>query len=301
MKHLFTSFLAIYSIVLYSQQDSVVADSSAPYRPTPMRCYNNEGRWFVAADGALGWAYRGIESKQYSELQKCREQHELPAKVPLFGVSAGYYFRNWFNVAIGLGYTESGFNFSERRDLIDTIPMEFVIGCDVYGAVNPQYGYLGPAAFYDPRLTSGILGYHPKSATLNINVRYYQLVFPILAQFNWTIRLNPWNYVHAFANVGISPNYIVKQRYDNSFEGENWNYVLEDSVGQVAPYIRRWNAGAIGNVGILYEITQEWLIGVEGGFQYQIFELFNWRLYGKKDYAEHQYISRLGIQLRYIF
>jgi hypothetical protein len=296
MKHLFTFLLVLTSTLLWAQDDSL-ADDSTDYKTRAEYAYRVH-HFFLDIDAGFGTAHHTIFGNHYQELADCRHEHEKDIYIPTARVSLGYKLRHWWSVSIGLQYFETGFDFSEEKQLSDTLPSEFSIGCDVYQAVDPYRGFIR-YAFFDPRFVSGIQGYHPSQATLNIRERYKYIGLPIQTELSTELHINSRGRTILFVNGGVTPNYMLKQEYDMSFSNESWNYVVQDSVGVPAPFVRRWNMMSSFGVGFTVIIRERYELKFEASNQYQLFYFFNWRLWGNYDYQEKHNISTLKVSFRY--
>lgn len=299
MKHLFTLLFILTANLLLSQVDSTAVGSPDSLEidltpPAPQRAKH----LFLEFELGYGKSHYEIIGNKYPELVSCRGEHEKKIKVPTAELKVGYQIKNWWSVSAGFQYFQTGFDFSEEKMLSDTLPMEFVIGCEVYEVVDPQYGYVF-AGFFDPRFASGIIGYHPAEATLSIKPRYHYLGFPVKTELSALLAVTRGHgWARLFVNGGVTPNYMVKQGYHQSYENESWSYVLEDSVGIPAPYLRRWNMSASVGVGLAFMIRKQCEVRIEMNRQDQLFCLFNWT---HEYYQERHGISTLNISWRYYF
>lgn len=296
MKHLFTFLLLLSGSMLFAQDDSLT-DDSTDYETRATAAYRLH-HFFLDIDAGYGTAHHKIFGNHFQELADCRSMHEKNIRIPTARVSLGYKLQHWWSVSIGLQYFETGFDFSEEKQLSDTLPAEFSIGCDVYQAVNPQFGFI-QYAFFDPRFASVIQGYHPSRATLNIRERYKYIGLPIQTELSTTLFINTRGRTTLFVNGGVTPNYMLKQEYDMSYSNDSWNYIVQDSVGVPAPFVRRWNMMSNFGVGFTVVIRERYELKFEASRQYQLLYFFNWRLWGNFDYQEKHDIGTLKLSFRY--
>lgn len=298
MKHLFTSILILLSQWLISQNDTTYSDTVPTQSPKDYY-YAKESSCFLKGSVAFGNAYRGIMGSKYEELIDCRNEHESSINVPEGGVDFGYRFTNWLSIGAGLHFLETGFDFREDRSLSDTLPMEFVVGCDVYNVVNASAGYVG-AGFFDPRLNTAIVGLHPSSATLDIQVRYYYLNLPIQAELTGSILYGRSSgRLQVFVNGGLAPNYMVKQKFSHSFSNGNWNVSVDDSIGTPIFCMQRWNIGALFGGGFSVHVNEKILVRAEFNTQFQLRNIFNEKLSAHTNYIEKHNVYRLGLGVCY--
>lgn len=296
MKHQFTLFLVLSVNLLCAQEDSL-ADDSTDYETRAQYAYRFH-HFFLDIDAGYGTAHHTIFGNHFQELVDCRKMHEKDIHIPTARISLGYKLKHWWSVSMGLQYFETGFDFSEEKQLSDTLPSEFSIGCDVYQAVDPYRGFIR-YAFYDPRFASFIQGYHPTQATLDIRERYKYIGLPIQTEVSTTLLINWRGRSTLFVNAGVTPNYMLKQEYDMTFSNGSWSYVVQDSVGVPAPFVRRWNMMSNFGVGFTVIIRERYELKFEASRQYQMLYFFNWRLSGNFDYQEKHDIGTLKVAFRY--
>jgi hypothetical protein len=290
MKHLFTLLLIFCGIAVFAQEDTLQYDSI----PTS----HSRRDFFLNAGFGYGVAHRGISTNGYSELVTCREACETPLNVPSAELNVGYHITNWWNVSVGLQYFQTGLRFSEEKTLSDTLPNEFSIGCDVYEAVNPRIGFV-QYAFFDPRFVGVIQGYHPSSATLEVNLRYHYIGLPVKTSFTAVIRTSHFRDFGLFVSGSITPNYMIRQLYDVRFKNHDWEFVQQDSTGIPAQFIRRWNLSTSVSVGVTLLRTKNCEVSLEVNRQDQLLNLFNWRLFSQFDYEEKHRIGRAVLSVTY--
>lgn len=293
MKHLFTLILLMIGVAVTAQEDSLEYDSV----PEPVS-YHRDRRFFLNAEFGYGTAYRSISSTQYLALIKCRNGHENGAQVFSAGMYGGYSIYGWWRVRAGIQYFETGFQFSEEKTFRDTAHSEFTVGCDVYNAVDPRIGFIW-YAFYDPRFLARIEGAHPEKAEMNVNVRYYYVAFPLSTEFTAAIRTTHFRDFRLFVSGGITPNYMIRQRYDIRFKNEDWEFIAQDSIGVPANFIRRWNLSTSISVGISLLQRDNFEINLELNRQDQLLDLFGWQLYAKYDYKEKHHVTRGVLSVTY--
>lgn len=297
MKHLFT-LLLIFSVNVLTSQEDTLNEDSIRYAMHP-RAPQREHHFFVSTALRYGESYHALTSEKYPELVSCLGEHTRNAYFPSAELMLGYHIRNWWDVSIGVQYFETGYDYAATKQLSDTLPAEFAIGCDVYHAVDPKYGFI-QANFYDPRFFSLIQEYHPAEAVQKVKLRYYYLGFPIKTELTALLAITTRRgWARVFINGGVTPNYMIKQRYDVSFQKDSWNYVYQDSIGSPAPFIRRWNLSTSVGAGITFVIRENYEVRIEFSRQDQLFDLFNWRLNAKQDYEEKHRVYGGGLSFRY--
>jgi hypothetical protein len=303
MKHLFTLMLLLAGSALIAQIDSTETepseDDSLSFGLLPISPQRAK-HFFL--DVELGYlrSYHEVRGNKYRELWECRGGHETRIFAPTAELRAGYQIKNWWSVSAGVQYFQTGFDFTETKTLQDSVDVDIVIGCDSYGADNSSFGFMY-TGFYDPRFLSYVKGPHPDQATMNIRLRYFYIGLPVKTEFSAFIRTTRMQQFKLFVTGVVSPNYIVKQRYDVSFQSDGWNFVERDSVGVPAPYIRRWNLGGGYGLGFSLLVRKQFEMRLEFNRQEQLLYLFNWRLFQKDDYQERHAISSAKFSLRYYF
>lgn len=296
MKHLFTLLLILSGSFLFAQADSTEIDTTISDNQNTE--FEKAKRVFVEVGYGYGMCHYKVIGDTYPALIACRSEHETPINVPMSDLRVGYQIKEWWSLGAGIQYFQTGFDFSEEKTLSDTLPMEFVIGCEVYNVVDPEFGYVYNG-FFDPRFASGILGYHPDEATLNNKPRYHYLGLPIKTELSGYLNFLRFRSLGVFINAGLTPNYMIKQNYYQSYENASWTYVLQDSTGVPSSYIRRWNMSAEFGLGVKFISVKRFEARVEYHNQYQLFYLFDQKRYTKEDYQERHSISMVNISLRY--
>lgn len=296
MKHLFTLLLILSGNFLFAQTDSAEIDTAMSDNQRVE--FAKAKHLFIQIGYGYGRCHYNVIGNRYPELVACRSEHETPINVPMSDLRVGYQIKEWWSLSVGIQYFQTGFDFSEEKALSDTLPMEFVIGCEVYDVVDPEHGYVYNG-FYDPRYASGILGYHPDDATLRIKPRYHYLGLPIQTEFSGYLYLARLRGLGVFANAGLTPNYMIKQGYYQSYENASWKYVMEDSIGLPSSFIRRWNMSAEFGLGVKFISAKRFEARAEFHNQFQLFCLFDPKRYSKEVYQERHSISMVNISLRF--
>lgn len=298
MKHWFTLIFLLVGMSILAQEDSPESDT-ADYElspPIPKRAK----RLFITASYGYGTSYHSVSSEKYAELVSCRGEHEKNLEVPSAELNVGYHIKHWWNVSVGLEYFETGFNFSEEKSLSDTMSHEFSNGCDVYNSVHPYAGYVW-YGFHDPRFVGYIQGYHPTSATQKINVHYYYLGIPVKTELSFTLSTAHLGYLRPYVVGGLTPNYMIRQQYDASFENGTWKYVQQDSIGIPYQFLRRGNVSTVAGFGLKFFVKNKFDVSAEYNRQDQLLDIFNWRFYDKQDYEEKHRVYRVKFAVTYYF
>ena len=298
MKQALPLILVCFGFTL-SAQDTIPADTSQEETKRKHKNHahysNDKHRLSLGLNVSPGYSFRKIESRKYSELIHCREEHETAIYTLNGGLSVGYRLNKYFELVSGISYFQTGFDFSEDVQLSDTLENEFLIGCNVYDAVHPWMGYI-KYGFHDPRYRYYISGYHPSQGTLNIKVRYHYLDVPLMVRFNMGQKR-----FRAYITVGASGNFMVS--YDETITVENEgnifsSYKSEDKY--LYSISNRWNFSALAGAGMSYRVNQSFSIGAEFSARYQLRNLFTkeWVRYPSW-YVEHHYSATAGVSVWY--
>jgi hypothetical protein len=283
--------LFLLPAVRLAAQDSVPAEDSLPKRKDRTWLDQPGKRLQVGLDIGYNHSYRQIFAPRLKELVDCRNAHESPAGLLQYGMALDYRVNKWLHLVTGVHRLSTGFNLEEELELDDTLPHEFGAACDVYGLWHPYYGgvYSG---FVDPRYSFKIEDYHPSHATLRIKVRYTHIDVPVKAHFTFGKRR-----LSAFAAIGFSANYMLRQRIYGSFdhEGEFGSYTYE---AKPPDFINRLNFSALGSVGTRIRITPKNTIEVYAGVRKQLRSIFSQDEDSYvKGYSEWHYSFSFGLVL----
>ncbi|HTF05362.1 MAG TPA: outer membrane beta-barrel protein [Bacteroidia bacterium] len=297
MKQALLPFLVFFGFTL-SAQDTLPADTlqeETKHKHKNTHYSNDEHRLSVGLNLSVGYSFRKIESRKYSELIHCREEHETGILTPNAGLSVAYRLNKNFQLVSGISYFQTGFDFSEDVQLSDTLENEFLIGCEVYNVVDPKIGYV-QNNFYDPRFAYYISGYHPSQGTLNIKVRYHYLDVPLMVRFNMGQKR-----FRAYVAAGASANFMVS--YDETIkvknEGTTFSSYRDEDKGLFFVF-NRWNFSALGCAGVSYRVNQSFSIGAEFSGRYQLRNIFTKESQGNADwYVEHHYSATAGVSVWY--
>lgn len=291
MKHT-CAFLFFLSSAALSAQDSLPATDSLPKHKDRAWLDQPGKRLQVGLDVGYNRSYRQIFAPGLKDLTDCRNTHESATGLLQYGIAVDYRVNRWLHLVTGVQRLSTGFDLKEELELNDTIPHEFGAACDVYGLWDPYYGGVY-AGFVDPRYSFKIEGYHPSHATLRIKVRYTYIDVPVKAHFTFEKRR-----ISAFASIGISANYMLRQRIYGSFdhEGEFGSYTYDKKPND--QYINRLNFSALGNIGMRVRITPKNTIEIYAGVRKQLRSIFSQEEGSYvRGYSEWHYAFNLGLVL----
>jgi len=299
MKQVLLLILVCFGFTL-SAQDTIPADTSqeeTKHKHKDHAHYSNEEhRLSLGLNVSPGYSFRKIESRKYSELIHCREEHETAIYTLNGGLSVGYRLNKYFELVSGISYFQTGFDFSEDVQLSDTLENEFLIGCEVYYVVDPEIGFVG-AGFFDRRFVYYISGYHPAQGTLNIKIRYHYLDVPVILRFGVGQKR-----LRGYLTTGISANFMIRNdlsiTVDNN--GNTFSSYQADGKNLYFLFSSRWNFSALAGAGVSYRLSELFSIGAEFSARYQLRDLFSkeWRPHPNV-YQERHYSATAGVSVWY--
>ncbi|HTL80497.1 MAG TPA: outer membrane beta-barrel protein [Bacteroidia bacterium] len=289
MKFIFTFITLSVSGILFAQRDT-----SASYHPRDTARETNL-RFTWGPDLTLGYCYRKISSDKYPELITCRNAHEHPSWFINFGFLFHFRFHEHFDLTTGLRYARTGFTLSEDLRLNDSLDHEFGIACDVYHAIDPYYGWVGPYAFSDPRYAFLLQGYHPPAATIDINLTYSAVEVPVKMRY-----LVGKRKTFFILSAGSSFSYIYRQNITERFtEGIGGELGSSSVTEKPYSYTNRFNTGLLLGTGVRFRLKPNVNLELHADAMKQMRDFFGQKNELVQDYHEHHFRIDAGISICY--
>lgn len=257
------------------------ADSTLP-APDSVRIPKWEERNFsVGAECGMGIALYRLNTT-HTALAECRKHHDEPMLSGLFALKVRYRLNDRLELMSGLSYYETGFSFSEEKQLSDTLGQEFVLGCEIGNIVDPKNGYTG-IGFFDSRYATIIYGLHPGHGTMHVKLKYNYIDVPLLLK----VQLGK-KQTRCYVAGGAGVNYLVgvTERIFFSTESEEFGqWVLTD----VPAMYRRWNFSAQAAFGVEQLMSDRLSSGFQVSGKYHLQSIFGSSAGFQDSYKENHF------------
>jgi hypothetical protein len=273
---------------MHAQIDSTHTDTLDP----SLSFRHDERKWTLGFDFEGALAYRRVSSPTYKELAECRSHHDKPITTINVGLTARYELNRTLELVSGITWFQTGFSFSEDKQLRDSLSPEFLVGCDVYAALDPGHGFVREG-FFDPRYVYIVTGPHPKKATLEMKVTYDFLEVPLMLKVNIG-----HNRTRAFISGGAAIDYLYAMSHTIVLT-DHVNYSGRYGTNDIADYYRRWNCSALLSAGVESKLHKNLSVGFHLNGRYQVRSIFGDEFY--RNYKEHHFSIAVGGGFYYHF
>lgn len=279
--------LLLYGFALRAQETDTLAtdDSSRVHRNNQRK----DRRFSTGLEAGGGMSYRRVNAERYPELVNCRSHHEQPVASANLALRFRYALSNHFELVSGVSCYQTGFNFTEEKQLSDTLDQEFVLGCEIGFIKDPRAGLVG-AGFYDPRYLYMISGLHPDHGTMHVELRYNYLELPLLLKAQIGKKRT-----RGFIAAGGDVNYLAGVTQRMYFTNEITTFGTFETY-RVHSMYRRWNFGVQAAMGVEQMITESLSVGLQASGKYQLRSIIRY-----DDYRENHFAGWVSAGLYYHF
>jgi hypothetical protein len=289
MRKLFLLGAVLFTDVLPAQNaDTTVADSLNPELSFQL----DQRKWSVGFEYEGTVFYRHLRCDAEQELVGCRNMHEELNTGINVAFSLRYELNNSIELVTGISFFETGFKFSEPKNLSDTLDMEFMIGCEVHDIVDPERGFVG-IGFYDPRYSYQVYGLHPKSVTMYVDLEYHYAEVPLLLKVNMGKKRT-----RGFISAGVGVNYLTSCKLMINLNN-NRDYGDQYTTYELFSFYQRLNYSVLIALGVESKLIRNFSVGFHLGGRYQLRSLFTKDF--NEEYKEHHYNISGGAQVTYHF
>lgn len=268
--------------------DTTIADTLNP----ELSFLLDQRKWSLGFEYEATVFYRHLRSETEQELVGCRTMHEEFNTGINFAISLRYELNDHLELVTGISFFETGFKFSEPKNLSDTLDLEFMIGCEVHDVVDPERGFVG-IGFYDPRYSYQVYGLHPKSVTMYVDLEYRYAEVPLLLKVNMGK-----GRTRGFLSAGVGVNYLTSCKLMINLNN-NRDYGDQYITNEVFSFYQRLNYSALITLGVESKLLRNLSVGFHIGGRYQLRSLFTKEF--NEEYKEHHYNISGGAQITYHF